>query len=137
MFTNHLYPPSFLHLPSAVSLFLAYLCPSLYGTAFERIFTSRCLCSILRQCRIIFILFPSPAESLRKYRIKCAPLYAELSPFNTSAQGAGQGPFQKGLRFLIERGVEGRLAFPPYGQTPFTASTSNSAESFLNRALLS
>ena len=39
---------------------------------------------------------------------------AELSPFNTSAQGAGQGPFQKGLRFLIERGVEGRLAFPPF-----------------------
>ena len=115
MFTNHLYPPSFLYLPSAVSLFLAYLCPSLYGTAFERIFTSCCLCSIIRQCRITFLLFPSPAESLRKYRIKCARCMqnAELSPFNTSAQGAGQGPFRKGLRFLIERGVEGRLAFPP------------------------
>ena len=36
---------------SACSLFLASLCPSFYGAAFERLLTSFCLCANIRQCR--------------------------------------------------------------------------------------
>ena len=35
---------------SAVSLYLASLCPAIYGAVFERMFTSRCLCAIIRKC---------------------------------------------------------------------------------------
>ena len=41
---------------SACSLFLASLCPSFYGAAFERLLTSCCLCANIRQCRITLSL---------------------------------------------------------------------------------
>ena len=49
---------SFLRLyMSAGSLFLAYLCPSIYGAAFYRMFTSRCLCAVIGQCTITPLCF--------------------------------------------------------------------------------
>ena len=47
---------------SADSVFLASFCPSIYGAAFERMFTIYCLCAIIRQCRITLSLY------------KCTPL---------------------------------------------------------------
>ena len=40
---------------SAVSLFLTSLCPSIYGAAFKRMFTSRCLCTF---CLLAFARSP-------------------------------------------------------------------------------
>ena len=37
-------------------LFLSSLCPSSHGAAFERMFTSRCLCAIVRQCSTVSAL---------------------------------------------------------------------------------
>ena len=42
---------------STVSFFLASLCPFIHGTAFEKMFTSHCLCAIIRQCRINLSLY--------------------------------------------------------------------------------
>ena len=53
----HLFSP-FSICTSAV--FLASLCPSIYGAAFERMFMSRCLCAIIRQCRITLSLYRCP-----------------------------------------------------------------------------
>ena len=52
-------------------LFLSSLCPSSHGAAFERMFTSRCLCAIVRQCSTVSALHcllecarsPLPAQS--------------------------------------------------------------------------
>ena len=41
---------------SAGYLFLASFCPSIYGTVSERMFLSRCLCAIIRQCTITLSL---------------------------------------------------------------------------------
>ena len=45
---------------SAVSLFLASLCLSIYGAAFERIFKRGCLGAITRQCTITLKLYRCP-----------------------------------------------------------------------------
>ena len=58
MIINNLFSP-FSICASAVSLFLSFLCPSIYGAAFERMFMSRCLCAIIRQCRITLSLHRS------------------------------------------------------------------------------
>ena len=42
---------------SAVSFFIASLCPPIYGAAFDRMFTSRCLCTIIRHGRINLSLY--------------------------------------------------------------------------------
>ena len=47
---------SFLHLSVCSFIFLASVCPSIYCAAIERMFTSRCLCAIIRQCRITLSL---------------------------------------------------------------------------------
>ena len=63
MFINHL----FLLSPSARPQFLFFLPPfarPFMALAFERMFTSRCLCAIIRQCRI----------TLSLYRYRCPPL---------------------------------------------------------------
>ena len=55
--------PFFLLSPSACPQFLffvASLCPSIYGAAFERMFMSRCLCAIIRQCTITISLYRCP-----------------------------------------------------------------------------
>ena len=38
--------------PQLIYLFLSFICPSFHSAAIERMFTSRCLCAIIRQCRI-------------------------------------------------------------------------------------
>ena len=45
---------------SAVSLFIASLCPSINGAVFERMFTSRCLCANIKQCTITLSLQRCP-----------------------------------------------------------------------------
>ena len=69
---------SFYICTSAVSLFLASICPSIYGAAIERMFTSRCLCAIIRQCTINLSLY------------RCHPLHLfcliEVCSLSTSSQ---------------------------------------------------
>ena len=56
----------------AVSLFLVSLCPSIYSAAFERIFTSRCLCAIIRQCTITLSLFRCPLSVFFLLNCNCS-----------------------------------------------------------------
>ena len=76
MFINHLFSLFFFCM-SAVSLFLASFCPSIYCTDFVRIFTSRHLCAILRQYRI----------SLSLYRCTPLPVTVLFSLLVIAAQG--------------------------------------------------
>ena len=119
-----------------------------------------------------FILFPSPAEFLRKYRIQCASLHAECGvvPFYQLSSGSRvralpeRAPIAKWSRYktglvldilalcylyfltqypgrgycsleggqLLSMGFRSAWpSLPPQVQTPFSASTANSAESFL------
>ena len=55
----YLFSPFFV-CTSAGSLFLASFSPSIYGAAFERMFTSLCLCAIIRQCTITLLLNRCP-----------------------------------------------------------------------------
>ena len=48
---------SFLRLHICRFSFFASFSPSIYGAAFERMFTSLCLCAIIRQCTITLLLF--------------------------------------------------------------------------------
>ena len=113
---DHLFSP-FSICTSAVSLFLASLCLSIYGAAFERMFTSRCLCAIIRQSRIthslhrfpplrffvflnricshMFYCFQVQRNSLGSiaFSLHCCMQNAELSPFSSYAKEQGQGPY--------------------------------------------
>ena len=80
---------------SAGSLFLASLCPSIYGAAFERMFTSRYLCAIIRQCTITLLQNGCPPFCFLFVLLNCN---CSLSAAHSDCCGAG--PFQKGLRSL-------------------------------------
>ena len=121
---------SFLHLSVCSFIFLASVCPSIYCAAIERMFTSRCLCAIIRQCRItlslcwctplrffvflnrncshMFYCFPVQrnCSGSTACSVRCWIQNAELSPFSRSAQGAGKGPFKTRLRSLIGDGIK-------------------------------
>ena len=51
---------SFLRLHVCRFSFFASFSPSIYGAAFERMFTSLCLCAIIRQCTITLLLNRCP-----------------------------------------------------------------------------
>ena len=60
IFSNvHLFSP-FSTCPPTGSLFLASFFPLIYSAAFERLFTSRCFCAIIRQCTITLSLYRCP-----------------------------------------------------------------------------
>ncbi len=116
----------FLLSQSAVTLFIASLFPSIYGAASERMFTSRCLCAIIRQSRIthslhrcpplrflfFLIVFAATCFTVFKSRgilqevshLVCTAvcrMHTAVHTFSSFAHGAGKGPFQTGLRSLI------------------------------------
>ena len=80
---------------SAGSLCLASLCQSIYGAAFERIFTSRCLCTLIRQCTITLSLHRCPPLCFLFVLLNSN---CSLSAAHSDCYGAG--PFQKGLQSL-------------------------------------
>ena len=55
----HLFSP-FSICPPTGSLFLASFFPLIYSAAFERLFTSRCFCALIRQCTITLSLYRCP-----------------------------------------------------------------------------
>ena len=120
---------------STVSLFLASLSPSIYGAAFERMFNGSL--SVRHYKTVHDHPFIEQMSLTLFVLLDCNCSLSSAHSVLQSARSPLLSHF-KLVSILIEHWVQGSLAFPPsFVQTPFSASTANTAESFLNRALLS